>query len=57
MNTPEYVGVYRWDEARERIPNDYRENPVNTYEGFSTKEEEAEYLNERLEDATTDLIF
>jgi len=25
INSPEYSGPYRWDEAKERIPNDYGE--------------------------------
>jgi len=43
----EYSGPYRWDEARERIPNDYRtkDDPVNVYEGFTSKEEEEEYYD------------
>lgn len=43
----EYTGPYRWDEAKERTPNDYRtkDDKRNTYEGFASKEEENEYYD------------
>lgn len=59
MNSPEYVGPYRWDEAKERCPNDYRtkdDRPTEYASPPMSKEEFAEYLNERLEDAQCDLI-
>lgn len=45
--TQEYSGPYRWDEAKERIPNDYRQmdDTRNEYGPAMTKEEEREYLD------------
>jgi len=55
MNSPwsaEYSGPYRWDEARERIPNDYGPPDSLHYKNYKvmSREEEAEYLDLLLSD-------
>ncbi len=55
----EYSGVYRWDEARERCPNDYRTNDDKRTEYAHppmSSEDLKEYFEERLQDAQNDLI-
>lgn len=48
----EYSGPYRWDEARERIPNDYRtkDDKRTEYQGSPMSSEElAEYYDKLAE--------
>lgn len=55
MNSPEYVGPYRWDEAKERIPNDYRtkDDRPTAYESPPMTQEE---LMDFYQDHENDLI-
>lgn len=52
-----YSGPYRWDEAKERIPNDYRtkDDKPNFYGPAMTKQEEEDYY-EKLAEIELDSI-
>lgn len=55
--TYEYSGKYRWDEAKERCPNDYRtkDDKPNNYGEVMTKEQEEDYY-EKLDEIELDTI-
>ena len=57
----EYSGPYRWDEARERIPNDYRtkDDKPTEYNRTPGTEEDTWEEWERLKEADieTDIIY
>lgn len=64
ISSPEYSGKYRWDEARERIPNDYGEpqksrSPERSPEEVGSSELAllAEWDVMKQDDITNDSLF
>lgn len=52
----EYSGIYRWDEAKERCPNDYRTKDDKRTE-YSSPPMTREELEDFLQDMTNDQIL